>query len=196
MSYFPEVKPFPADGDPDFNAKSHECMDSMRVASVEANARFAQLDAAVTTATAGLAAGLWAAGTYAIGTLKFSTVNGFLYRRTVATASAVDPGTDATGWELQTSMGFPIVLVNTALHDVAPRTCCLVVYAGACTLRFPASPGVQFECEIRLANGRWDNVADGNGNKVEQQTDTLYLDSGDANGRWRYFSVDLGYGRG
>lgn len=192
---FPIVTQFPADGDPDFNAKAHACMDSMRVASVEANVKFGQLDAAVTTATAGLAAGLWSAGTYAIGTLKFSTVNGYLYRRTVATASAVDPGTNPAGWELQTSMGFPIVLVNAATHDIAPRTCCLVVYAGACTLRFPVTPGAQFECEIRLANGRWDNVADGQGNALEGQADTLYLDSGDANGRWRYFNVDLGYGR-
>lgn len=193
---FPVIAPFPQDGDPNFNSAARACMDSLRTASIEAAADFATLDAAVTTVTTGLSAALWVSDTtYALGALVRSPATGYLYRRLIAGAGTTDPSSDATNWRLMTSMGFPIVIVNAASHSVQPRTCALVTFSGQCTLVMPSVPDVQFECEIRIANGRWDNLMDGSGNALEGHADTLYLDSGDANGRWRYFSVALGYAK-
>ncbi len=49
MSTFPIIPAFPADGDPAFNAKARAVMDALATGSVEANAAFGQLAAAMTT---------------------------------------------------------------------------------------------------------------------------------------------------
>lgn len=163
---FPIVTQFPADGDPDFNAKAHACMDSMRAASLVADVKFGQLDAAVATATAGLAAGLWSAGTYPIGTPKFSTVNGYLYRRTVATASAVDPGTDDTGWELQTLPDWQLIVVTGTTATAIKCAEYVMANTAASELTLPASPATGDGVRVAFANGRVDNYVRRNGQLI------------------------------
>lgn len=189
---FPIVEPFPPDGDPNFNALSHACMNSMRTASIEANAAFAGLDSAVAAVQAGLLADPFNPATnYASGARAFSLSTGFLYRRKSAGTNATDPSADAANWALQTLMGFPIVIVNTSTHTVAPNTAVLIVYAGQCTLT-PDAAATEFA--VKRANGRLDNVLQSS-EPIEGQADSIYLDGPWSDGPWRYWSATYGYGR-
>lgn len=191
---FPIVDPFPPDGDPNFNALAHACMDSMRVASVEANAAFNGLASAVSTVQAGLLAGNFdPLHAYAAGDRAFSLVNGFLYRRLSAGTNATDPSADPTRWALQTLMGYPLVVVNTSTHAIAAGTCMLIVYAGPVTLTAPAAVG-EPEFAIKRANGRLDNVLTSS-EPIEGQSSSIYLDGPWSDGLWRYFGATYGYGR-
>lgn len=172
------------------------CLQQVKVFS-EGTANFAaELEAAKTAVETGMAAEVWTAGTvYALGGRAFSPTNGMLYRRRSAGSGGADPATNSTDWELLTRVGYPVVVVTGTAHTVVARTFVVVAGASATTLTLPAAPGADFEFGLKVANGRLDNVLAGAGNPIESQADSVYLDSADASGVWRYFDSSIGYGR-
>lgn len=139
---------------------------AMQTFSEEISLLGANYEASVVTVLAGLDATLWTAGTYAIGTLKFSTVDGQLYRRLIATASAVDPTADTTNWALQTVAAPTLLVVSGATHTAVKGQHVEMTNAGASVLTFPPSPDPGDWLWWGFTNGRRDNEIDGNGEKI------------------------------
>lgn len=175
---FPVITEFPADGDPAFNAKAHLCMDSLRTASVQANAAFATLDASVLAVQAGLVATLWVSGTsYALGDRVYSPSNWNVYVRKVAGAGTTDPISDTTNWQNATFRGLPISVITGATVTAAWGVHYVMTNTGKSTVTLPAAATGMDMLGITWANSRADNEYAPNGLKLLNQTGTVVEDS-------------------
>ena len=120
MSTFPIIPAFPADGDPAFNAKARAVMDALATGSVEANAAFSQLAAAMTTLEASVNGTVWVSGTaYTVGQCVYDPGNNYLmYVRLIAGAGATNPNADPTNWLLLSHKALPLVVVTGTTHTL------------------------------------------------------------------------------
>lgn len=175
---FPIVEPFPQDGDINFNAKAHACMDSLRTASVEANAAMTQIDAAVLAVQAGAVATLWVSGTtYAINARVFSPSNWNLYVRKTAGAGATDPASDPGNWQNLTFRGLPIQVVTGTSIAAAWGVHYLMTNPAQSTLTLPDTATAMDMLGVTWANARADNLYAPNGLRLLNQTDTVAEDA-------------------
>jgi hypothetical protein len=142
-----------------------------------ANATEAAVSAQVAIdAAAGVAAPVWTAGTYATGVARYDPGNQLLYRRLApGGVSSVTPSADPTGWKLMADE-FTEVIVTGSTHTAAHRTTIKIRTAGACTVTMPTLTN-GFRCDIKVENGRMDNLVDWGGAGHEDSTDaTMLLD--------------------
>lgn len=150
----PIVSPFPEDGDPNFNALAHECMDSLRAFSQSAGAELTNLSSAVSSVNAGLSAASWVSGaTYAVGDRAYSLANGLLYRRLTAGAGTTDPASDSVNWVLQTLPAPPLVVVSGPLQTGVPGVHHEMQNAGAVDYTLPLSPSIGLAVWLGVTNG-------------------------------------------
>lgn len=117
--------------------------------------------------------------------------DGFVYRVTGAVTSATPPAEDPAHWTLRTVMGLPLVYVSGTTHTAQVNTFCVLINPAATELTAPVMT-VGDEFGIRVANGRWDNVLKGNGQRIEGQDDDVALDWWGVNGLWRYLQAGSG----
>lgn len=181
-------------GDPEevFEPAMQAWVNATTAFSAEMNVFSGTVASSVAAVQAGLLADPFNPATnYASGARAFSLLNGFLFRRKSSGTNATDPSEDPTNWDPQTLMGFPIVIVNTSTHTIAPNTAALIVYPGQCTLT-PDAAATEFA--VKRANGRLDNVLQSS-EPIEGQADSIYLDGPWSDGPWRYWSATYGYGR-
>lgn len=155
----------------------------------------ALIDAAVTTVTSGLAAGLWVSGTtYAIGDKRYSPATGLLYLRTTAGAGTTDPSADTTNWRVL-AVQLPALQVSSATTVTAtPSSRHALTSTSAVTFKFPASPAAGDWVFVKFANGRQDNVLDGNGANLEGQGATITVDLPGYGSVWSYINSTYGWG--
>lgn len=126
-------------------------------------------------AAAGVAAPAWTSGTYTVGTARYSPINQLLYRCILAGSSTTDPSADATRWKLMADE-FTEVVITGSTHTAAHRTIIKIRTAGACTVTMPTLTN-GFRCDIKVENGRMDNVVNWGGAGHEDSTDpTMTLD--------------------
>lgn len=126
-------------------------------------------------AAAGVAAPAWTSGTYTLGTARYSPINQLLYRCILAGSSTTDPSADPTRWKLMADE-FTEVIVSGSAHTAAHRTTIKIRTAGACTVTMPTLTN-GFRCDIKVENGRMDNVVNWGGAGHEDSTDpTMLLD--------------------
>ena len=126
-------------------------------------------------AAAGVSAPAWTSGTYTVGTARYSPINQLLYRCILAGSSTTDPSADPTRWKLMADE-FTEVIVTGSTHTAAHRTTIKIRTAGACTVTMPTLTN-GFRCDIKVENGRMDNVVNWGGAGHEDSTDaTMLLD--------------------
>ena len=184
----------PSASDPSsFSAKAFAAWDQLAAASVDWNLLDTNLNAAVAAVSAGLGASLWTAGTYAIGTLKFSTVDGLLYRRLIATASASDPTVDTANWALQTTSAPVLVVVSGTTQTGVKGAHYEMTNASASTFTLPAAPAVGDWVWVGFTNGRVDNVLARNGSNVMGLAEDLTVNWPYAGLILRYISAGFGW---
>jgi len=175
---FPIIAPFPQDGDPAFNALAHACMDSLRTASIEANAAMLQIDASVLAVQAGAVASPWVSGTsYALGARVYGTTNWNLYVRKIAGAGTTDPSIDDTNWQNLTFRGLPIQVVTAASVTAVWGVHYLMTNTGQSTFTLPATANAMDTLGVTWANARNDNLYAPNGLRLLNQTDTVMEDA-------------------
>jgi len=155
----------------------------------------AQIDAAVVTVTSGLSAGLWVSGTtYAIGDKRFSPATGLLYLRITAGAGTTDPSADTANWRVL-AVQLPALQVSSATTFTATASSRVALTStSAATYKFPATPAAGDWVFLKFANGRQDNVLDGNGANVEGQGATVTVDIPGYGGLWQYINSTYGWG--
>jgi len=191
---FPLISEFPPDGDPAFNAKAHACMDSLRLASVQAGPSFAQLDASVLAVQAGLVATRWVSGTtYPLDARVYSPVNWGLYLRKVAGAGTTDPSADPTNWQPLTYPGLPVVTVSGTSQVAYFGAHFVMSNAAKSTLTLPLSGNAKDELWVTWANTRADNEYDPNGLKALGQSGIVTEDSVGVSVRIVYTGAAYGY---
>lgn len=193
---FPIIPVFPADGDPAFNAKSRAVMDALATGSVEANAAFAQLDAAQAALEASLVATIWVSGTgYTIGQRVYSPADNYrMYVRLTNGGGTTDPFSDPSNWLLLSHKAFPLVVVTGTSQAIAKNTHYIFTNAAKSTAVLSATASSDDEWVITWANGRVDNEYDPNGLKVLGQTDTLVEDLSAGGTVWgRYTTTAYGW---
>jgi len=126
-------------------------------------------------AAAGVAAPAWTSGTYTLGAARYSPINQLLYRCILAGSSTTDPSADPTRWKLMADE-FTEVIVTGGTHTAAHRTTIKIRTAGACTVTMPTLTN-GFRCDIKVENGRMDNLVNWGGAGHEDSTDaTMLLD--------------------
>lgn len=126
-------------------------------------------------AAAGVAAPAWTSGTYTLGAARYSPINQLLYRCILAGSSTTDPSADATRWKLMADE-FTEVIVTGSTHTAGHRTTIKIRTAGTCTVTMPTLTN-GFRCDIKVENGRMDNVVNWGGANHEDSTDaTMLLD--------------------
>lgn len=176
-----------------FDTKANAAWQQLASASEDWNLLSVNLDAAVAAVSAGLGSSLWTAGTYAIGTLKFSVVDGLLYRRLIATASASDPTVDTTNWALQTTSAPVLVVVSGTTQTGVKNAHYEMTNAAASTFTLPASPAVGDWVWVGFANGRIDNVLARNGKNIMGLAQDMTVNWPYAGLILRYISAGFGW---
>mgnify|MGYP000882977308 CR=1 FL=1 len=139
------------------------------------NASLGTVEAAALAAQGAVLAENWSAGTYPVNTRKWSTVDGLLYRRTVATASAVDPGTDSTGWALCTLPEGLLVLVSATAATCAAGGEYRFLNTAASEATLPAGPATGDTVRLSFKNGRLDNYVRRNGQLIEGRAEDMQI---------------------
>lgn len=188
------ITDLPSASDPaTFSARAFAAWEQLAAASADWNLLATNLDAAVATVTGGLAAGLWTAGTYPIGTLKFSTVDGLLYRRLIATASASDPTADTANWALQSTAAPTLVVVAGTTQTGVKGAHYEMTNAAACTFTLPAAPAVGDWVWVGFTNARVDNVLARNGSNIMGLAEDMTVNWPYAGLILRYISAGFGW---
>lgn len=176
-----------------FSPRAFGAWNQLAAASADWNLLDTNLNAAVAAVSAGMGAALWTSGTYAIGTLKFSTIDGLLYRRLIATVSATDPAVDVANWALQTTSAPVLVVVSGTTQTGVKNVHYEMTNAGACTFTLPAAPAVGDWVWVGFANSRVDNVIARNGNKIMGLAEDMTVNWPYAGFILRYISAGFGW---
>jgi hypothetical protein len=121
-------------------------------------------------AAAGVAAPAWTSGTYTLGTARYSPINQLLYRCILAGSSTTDPSLDPTRWQLML-LELTSTPVTGSTHTAAHLQLVKIRTAGACTVTLPALTS-GFYCEVKVENGRTDNVINWGGANHEDSSET------------------------
>lgn len=148
---------------------------SAQAAIATAQASTSTANAVASAASAG--ASVWVSGTtYAIDNVRYSPLNGRVYRRITTGAGATDPSADGTNWKgIDTS---PIVVVNaTAAATAITYSHYIMTNAAACTLTLPLSPASGDTVWTTFTNGLATNVIGCNGQTIMGIAGDMTVDS-------------------
>jgi hypothetical protein len=109
----------------------------------------------------------WVSGTtYAIGDVRWSPVNGRIYRRITNGAGTTDPSLDATNW-LAVGFASPtLVAVSAVSVTMLAGFRYLLQNVAASTAYLPGSPSVGDFVSVAPGNGRNNNVINRNGQLI------------------------------
>lgn len=188
------ITDLPDPADPvSFPAKAFGAWYQLAAASADWNLLGTNLNAAVAAVSAGLGATLWTSGTYPVGTLKFSTIDGLLYRRLIATVSATDPAVDTANWALQTTSAPVLVVVSGTTHTGVKNAHCEMTNAAACTFTLPAGPAVGDWVWVGFTNARIDNVIARNGQNIMGLAEDMTVNWPYGGFILRYISAGFGW---
>jgi len=141
-------------------------------------------------ATASRNADMWLAATnYALGVLAYSPINGRVYRRKVAGATATDPSADTTNWAIVDTSLFLGIVSATSQAAVAGNHYVLTNVA-ATTVTLPSVVAEGDTIWVTVTNGRIDNVIARNGKTLIGTTEDMTIDMLNLTVRLRYINND------
>ena len=165
---------------------------SLSEAAAGLNQTAASASALAAAASAGAAA--WVSGaTYAVGDVRWSPASEYVYRRKTNGAGGTDPASDPTNWALAGSTLPQLVIVSGTTQTASSNGHYSLENVAATTLTLPASPAVGDAVWITASNGRTDNIAARNGQKIMAVAEDMTLDQAYLTTSLRYINATVGW---
>ena len=185
----------PSRADPaSFSSRADAWNAALAEFSSEANGFASSFEASVDTVLSGLGASKWVSGTtYSIGDLRFSLVNGLMFRRLTAGAGTTDPASDTTNWALQSTAAPTLYVVTGTTHTALKSSHVEMTNAGASTVTLPSGPTAGDWVWVGFTNGRRDNILARNGSNIMGLAENCTVNWPYAGMILRYVSAGFGW---
>jgi hypothetical protein len=159
-----------------FSPKAFGAWGQLAAFSEDVNVLWPLIEAAAAAATAAAGAAMWASGGgYALGSVAWSPITKFTYRRIVAGAGITDPSADAVNWQLANPAQMVPVDVTGTTQAAAAGARYRLKNVASSTVTLPAAPASNDAIAITASNLRTDNVVARNGKLIAGLAEDLTL---------------------
>jgi hypothetical protein len=135
---------------------------------------------AAQTATQAAGAAKWVPRVYADGDVAWDPVTRFSYRRRGAGNSITSPSTDTANWTLAAPNKLPLIRVLTTSRQMSVGGLYQIENAGLTTLTMPLAPQDGDVVGVIVANARFDNVLERNGQLLQGLAEYMTLGNSNA----------------